>query len=90
MAVLIYSSTKEELTLYDINVFWRRNDSEIMHDIFPSSHLLGKQDPDYENRTERFPGDYLRGNSKLKNFNKFMQENTSALSQTHLSFRLYN
>ncbi|KAL0148618.1 hypothetical protein M9458_056058, partial [Cirrhinus mrigala] len=65
--VLPCSSTLDhDLKLQDIDVSWRHNDSKIVCDIIPCSTLPVTQDPEYENRVETFPQEYLRGNFSIK------------------------
>ncbi|KTF85927.1 hypothetical protein cypCar_00035450 [Cyprinus carpio] len=60
--VLPCSSTK----LQDIDVSWRHNGSKIVFDIIPHSTSPVTQDPEYKNRIETFPQEYLKGNFSIK------------------------
>ncbi|XP_016298309.1 CD276 antigen homolog [Sinocyclocheilus anshuiensis] len=64
--VLPCSSTEHDLKIQDIDVSWRHNGSKIVFDIIPHSNSPVIQDPEYKNRTETFPQEYLRGNFSIK------------------------
>ncbi|KAF4097849.1 hypothetical protein G5714_021857 [Onychostoma macrolepis] len=64
--VLPCSFTKDDNKLQDIDVSWRHNGSKIVFDIIPHSTSPVTQDAEYENRTETFPEEYLRGNFSIK------------------------
>ncbi len=67
--VLPCSLAKHELNdlkLQDVNVHWRHNSSNIVHDIVKGEDSVDKQDPRFKNRTETFPDEYLKGNFSLK------------------------
>uniref|UniRef100_A0A672TEJ1 Ig-like domain-containing protein n=1 Tax=Sinocyclocheilus grahami TaxID=75366 RepID=A0A672TEJ1_SINGR len=64
--VLPCSSAEHDLKIQDINVHWRHNGSKIVFDIIPHSNSPVTQDPEYKNRTETFPQEYLRGNFSIK------------------------
>ncbi|XP_042567343.1 ICOS ligand-like isoform X3 [Cyprinus carpio] len=64
--VLPCSSDKHDHKLQDIDVFWRHNGSKIVFDIIPHSNAPVTQDPEYKNRVESFPQEYLRGNFSIK------------------------
>ncbi|XDV22123.1 hypothetical protein PO909_027082, partial [Leuciscus waleckii] len=63
------SYTEHDHKLQDITVFWRHNGSEIVYDIVEGKDSLERQHPRYENRTETFPHEYLRGNFSIKLIN---------------------
>uniref|UniRef100_A0A8C1UWX1 Ig-like domain-containing protein n=1 Tax=Cyprinus carpio TaxID=7962 RepID=A0A8C1UWX1_CYPCA len=65
-AVLQCSSAKHDHKLRDITVHWRHNDSKIVFDIIPHRNSPVTQDPEYKNRVESFPQEYLRGNFSIK------------------------
>ncbi len=67
--VLPCSFTKEDHKLQDIDVSWRHNGSKIVYDIIPHSNSPVTQDPEYKNRTETFPQEYLKGNVSIKLIN---------------------
>ncbi|XP_050960557.1 CD276 antigen homolog [Labeo rohita] len=64
----MYSSFTSQVQFFikGIDVSWRHNDSKIVCDIIPCSTLPVTQDPEYENRVETFPQEYLRGNFSIK------------------------
>uniref|UniRef100_A0A8C1UW71 Ig-like domain-containing protein n=1 Tax=Cyprinus carpio TaxID=7962 RepID=A0A8C1UW71_CYPCA len=64
--VLPCSSAKHDHKLQDIDVSWRHNGSKIVFDIIPHSNSPVTQDPEYKNRVESFPQEYLRGNFSIK------------------------
>uniref|UniRef100_A0A8C2CP17 Ig-like domain-containing protein n=1 Tax=Cyprinus carpio TaxID=7962 RepID=A0A8C2CP17_CYPCA len=64
--VLPCSSAQHDLKLQDIEVFWRHNGSKIVFDIIPHRNAPVTQDPEYKNRTETFPQEYLRGSFSIK------------------------
>ncbi|KAK2907127.1 hypothetical protein Q8A67_006112 [Cirrhinus molitorella] len=64
--VLPCSFTKDDHNPQDIDVTWIHNDSKIVFDINPHSNSPVTQDPEYKNRTETFPQEYLRGNLSIK------------------------
>ncbi len=64
--VLPCSFTKDDYKLQDIDVSWRHNGSKIVYDIIPHSTSPVTQDPEYKNRTETFPQEYLKGNVSIK------------------------
>ncbi|KAF4097859.1 uncharacterized protein LOC131530541 [Onychostoma macrolepis] len=64
--VLPCSFTKDDYKLQDIDVSWTHNASIILVDIIPHSASPVTKDPKYENRTETFPEEYLRGNFSFK------------------------
>uniref|UniRef100_A0A8C1SL36 Ig-like domain-containing protein n=1 Tax=Cyprinus carpio TaxID=7962 RepID=A0A8C1SL36_CYPCA len=64
--VLPCSSAQHDHKLQDIEVFWRDNDGKIVFDIIPHTNVTGTKDPEYKNRTESFPQEYLRGNFSIK------------------------
>uniref|UniRef100_A0A8C2BYS2 Ig-like domain-containing protein n=1 Tax=Cyprinus carpio TaxID=7962 RepID=A0A8C2BYS2_CYPCA len=64
--VLPCSSAKHDHKLQDIDVSWRHNGSKIVFDIIPRSNSPVTQDPEYKNRVESFPQEYLRGNFSIK------------------------
>ncbi|XP_042567937.1 V-set domain-containing T-cell activation inhibitor 1-like [Cyprinus carpio] len=64
--VLLCSSAQHDHKLQDIDVSWRHNGSKIVFDIIPHSNSTVTQVPEYKNRTESFPQEYLRGNFSIK------------------------
>uniref|UniRef100_A0A671SE36 Ig-like domain-containing protein n=1 Tax=Sinocyclocheilus anshuiensis TaxID=1608454 RepID=A0A671SE36_9TELE len=64
-AVLPCSFEEPPLTIQDIKVLWRHS-SQNVYDIIYGKVSVEGQDPQYRNRTESFPEEYLRGNFSLK------------------------
>uniref|UniRef100_A0A672K0E0 Ig-like domain-containing protein n=1 Tax=Sinocyclocheilus grahami TaxID=75366 RepID=A0A672K0E0_SINGR len=64
-SVVLPCSTQHDLELQDIVVFWRHNNSKIVHDIIKGNQKE-TQDSLYKNRTESFPDEYPRGNFSVK------------------------
>ncbi len=64
-AVLPCSSEKPLLTSEDIVVEWRHSSQYVYGIIYGKISVEG-QDPEYRNRTESFPNEYMRGNFSIK------------------------
>ncbi|KAK2907124.1 hypothetical protein Q8A67_006109 [Cirrhinus molitorella] len=64
--VLPCSSTEDDHKLQDTEVSWRHNDCKIVFDLIPNNASPVIQDPEYKNRTETFPQEYLKGNFSIK------------------------
>ncbi len=64
-SVVLPCSTEHDHELQDTDVFWRHNNSKIVHDIIKGSQTES-QDSLYKNRIESFPDEYLRGNFSIK------------------------
>ncbi len=64
--VLPCSSTEHDLKLQDTDVHWRDKNDTIVYSIIKGEHSLVGQDPQYKNRVETFPDEYLRGNFSIK------------------------
>lgn len=64
--VLPCSASEPQLTIEDIIVNWRYGDRLIMYAIINGKDSVEGQDPEYRNRTESFPEEYLRGNFSIK------------------------
>ncbi|XP_052395380.1 CD276 antigen homolog isoform X2 [Carassius gibelio] len=67
--VLQCSSAEHDYKPQDIDVSWRHNGSKIVFDIIPLRNSPMTQDPEYKNRIETFPQEYLRGNFSIKLIN---------------------
>uniref|UniRef100_A0A9J7XLR8 Ig-like domain-containing protein n=1 Tax=Cyprinus carpio carpio TaxID=630221 RepID=A0A9J7XLR8_CYPCA len=65
-SVVLPCSAEHDLTLQDTEVHWRDKDSKIVFDIIKGKDTVAEQDPQYKNRAETFPDEYLRGNFSLK------------------------
>uniref|UniRef100_A0A673IK13 CD276 antigen homolog n=1 Tax=Sinocyclocheilus rhinocerous TaxID=307959 RepID=A0A673IK13_9TELE len=66
-AVLPCSSKEPLHTIQDINqVRWRINNSQNVYEIIKGKVSVEGQDPEYRNRAESFPEEYLRGNFSIK------------------------
>ncbi|XP_016106879.1 uncharacterized protein [Sinocyclocheilus grahami] len=63
---VVLPCSSAEHSKIDIDVSWRHNGSKIVFDIIPHSNSPVTQDPEYKNRTETFPQEYLRGNFSIK------------------------
>ncbi|KTF84128.1 hypothetical protein cypCar_00037973 [Cyprinus carpio] len=61
-AVLNCSSKERQ----DIDVLWTFNYTQIVFDIIDGQVSVEGQDPQYKNRVESFPEEYLRGNFSIK------------------------
>ncbi|XP_016345163.1 CD276 antigen homolog isoform X1 [Sinocyclocheilus anshuiensis] len=69
-AVLPCSSKKPPLTIQDINqVRWRNKYDLNVYEIIKGKVSVEGQDPQYKNRTESFPEEYMRGNFSIKLYN---------------------
>ncbi len=64
--VLPCSSTEHDLKLQDTDVHWRDKNDTIVYSIIKGEHSLVGQDPQYKNRVETFPDEYLRANFSIK------------------------
>ncbi|XP_059425762.1 V-set domain-containing T-cell activation inhibitor 1-like isoform X2 [Carassius carassius] len=64
--VLPCSSEESQLTTEDITVNWKHHDSLNVYAINNGRVSVEKQDPQYRNRAESFPEEYLRGNFSIK------------------------
>ncbi|KAI2650246.1 hypothetical protein H4Q32_000191 [Labeo rohita] len=65
-AVLPCSSKESLNTTQNIHVRWRINNSQNVYEIIKGKVSVENQDPQYKNRTESFPEEYIRGNFSLK------------------------
>ncbi len=66
-AVLPCSSKKPPLKIQDINqVRWTTKYNLRAYDIIYGKVFVEGQDPEYKNRTESFPEEYMRGNFSIK------------------------
>ncbi len=66
-AVLPCSSKKPPLKIQDINqVRWTTKYNLRVYDIISGKVFVEGQDPEYKNRTESFPNEYMRGNFSIK------------------------
>ncbi|KAK7127112.1 hypothetical protein R3I94_018337 [Phoxinus phoxinus] len=65
--VLPCSSGEHQITVQDINVNWKYDDSSVkVFDIIKGKGSGDGQDPAYKNRAETFPEEYKKGNFSLK------------------------
>ncbi len=64
--VLLCSSAEHDLKLQDIDVHWRHKSNKIVYSIIKGEHSVAGQDPQYKNRVETFPSEYLRANFSIK------------------------
>ncbi len=64
-AVLPCYSGEPPLTSEDIDVEWRHSSQYVYGNIYGQISVEG-QDPEYRNRTESFPGEFMRGNFSIK------------------------
>ncbi|KAF4097920.1 CD276 antigen homolog [Onychostoma macrolepis] len=64
-AVLPCSSKEHPLTSEDIGVYWKHSGQNVYGIIYGKVSVEG-QAPEYRNRTESFPEEYLRGNFSIK------------------------
>ncbi|KAF4097867.1 hypothetical protein G5714_021875 [Onychostoma macrolepis] len=64
--VLPCSSAEHDLKLQDIDVHWRDKNDKIVYSIIKGEHSVAGQDPQYKDRVETFPSEYLRGNFSIK------------------------
>lgn len=64
-AVLPCSSGEPPLTSEDIDVEWRHSSQYVYGIVYGKISVEG-QDPEYRNRTESFPEEYMRGNFSIK------------------------
>uniref|UniRef100_A0A8C2FU18 Immunoglobulin V-set domain-containing protein n=1 Tax=Cyprinus carpio TaxID=7962 RepID=A0A8C2FU18_CYPCA len=64
-AVLPCSSEEPLHTIQDIHVH-ERHSGQNVYDIINGNGSVGGQDPQYKNRAESFPEEYLRGNFSIK------------------------
>ncbi|XP_051977325.1 T-lymphocyte activation antigen CD86-like isoform X2 [Xyrauchen texanus] len=65
-AVLPCSSNKDNLTIEEMVVHWRHNESLNVFDIIKGKDSLDGQKPEYKNRAETFPHEYVKGNFSLR------------------------
>ncbi|XP_058616910.1 CD276 antigen homolog isoform X2 [Onychostoma macrolepis] len=65
-AALPCSSKQSLLTVEDITVNWKHHDRLKVYDIVKGKGSLEGQNPEYKNRAESFPEEYLRGNFSIK------------------------
>uniref|UniRef100_A0A8C1XNL0 Ig-like domain-containing protein n=1 Tax=Cyprinus carpio TaxID=7962 RepID=A0A8C1XNL0_CYPCA len=66
-AVLNCSPEEPLITIQDIHVRWRNNHKDqYVYDIIKGQVSVEEQDPEYRDRTESFPEEYLRGNFSIK------------------------
>lgn len=65
-AILPCLSSKDDLEIKDIDVHWRHNDSLKVYDIIGGETLTEHPYLSYENRTESFPEQYVKGRFHLK------------------------
>ncbi|XP_043078291.1 myelin-oligodendrocyte glycoprotein-like [Puntigrus tetrazona] len=63
--VLPCSSTEHDHKAQDTEVHWRQN-GKILFDIINGEDSLAQQNPQYKNRTETFPEEYVTGNFSIK------------------------
>jgi len=68
-ALLPCSCTEHHLKLQDIDVLWRHNNSETVYDLIKGQVSVTRQNQRYNNRTETFSKEYLKGNFSLKLIN---------------------
>ncbi len=64
-AVLPCSSEEPPLTIQDTEVLWRQN-SQNVYTIINGKVFVEGQAPEYRNRAESFPEEYMRGNFSIK------------------------
>uniref|UniRef100_A0A673HL68 Ig-like domain-containing protein n=1 Tax=Sinocyclocheilus rhinocerous TaxID=307959 RepID=A0A673HL68_9TELE len=64
-AVLPCSSKDPPHTIQGIGVYWRHSSQNVYGIIYGKVSVEG-QDPEYRNRTESFPEEYMRGNFSIK------------------------
>ncbi|XP_050959653.1 CD276 antigen homolog isoform X2 [Labeo rohita] len=64
--VLPCSSNQHDLKLQDTDVHWRDKTDTIVYSIIKGNHSVEGQGPQYKNRAETFPDEYLRGNFSIK------------------------
>uniref|UniRef100_A0A8C1R3X0 Ig-like domain-containing protein n=1 Tax=Cyprinus carpio TaxID=7962 RepID=A0A8C1R3X0_CYPCA len=64
-AVLNCSSEEPLIKIQDIRVRWSHKDQNV-YEIIKGQVSVEKQDPEYRDRTESFPEEYLRGNFSIK------------------------
>ncbi len=64
--VLPCSASEPQLTTEYIIVNWRYGDRLIVHAIINGKDSVEEQDPQYRNRAESFPGEYMRENLSIK------------------------
>ncbi|KAF4097835.1 hypothetical protein G5714_021843 [Onychostoma macrolepis] len=64
-SVVLPCSAEHDHELQDTEVFWRHNNSKIVHDIIKGSQTE-TQDSLYKNRIESFPDECPRGNFSIK------------------------
>ncbi len=64
-AVLPCYSGEPPLTSKDIDVEWRHSSQYVYGIVYGKISVEG-QDPEYRNRTESFPGEFMRGNFSIK------------------------
>ncbi|XP_059425745.1 selection and upkeep of intraepithelial T-cells protein 8-like isoform X1 [Carassius carassius] len=64
-AVLPCSSKEPPLTVQDVEVLWRHRGHNV-YSIINGQVSVEGQDPEYKNRTESFPEEYLSGNFSIK------------------------
>ncbi len=65
-AVLTCSSKESLLKVEDITVKWKQNDRLKVYDIVNGKGSVEGQNPEYKNRAESFPEEYMRGNFSIK------------------------
>ncbi|KAF4097916.1 CD276 antigen homolog [Onychostoma macrolepis] len=65
-AVVPCSSKKPPLATEGIDVRWRHKYDLSVYDIVKGKVFVEGQDPQYKNRAESFPEEYLRGNFSIK------------------------
>ncbi|XP_059425948.1 CD276 antigen homolog [Carassius carassius] len=84
-AVLPCSSEEPLIRIQDIDVHWRIKYTQTVYDIINGQVSVEGQDPEYKNRVESFPEEYLRGIFSIKLNN--LQHTDAGVYQCYINMR---